>query len=832
MPEPDQEFAQVSTPDLNYQPGPEPDYSPVPAHEPGPGASGRSDPIADTPRAPEPNYQPGPQPDYTPAPAYQPGPSDPFAATAPAASAPEPNYPASEPGPSDPFADAGPAGAALPEPNYQPGPQPDYTPAPAYQPGPSDPFAATAPAASAPEPNYQPGPQPDHTPAPTYVPHPSDLFPDGRASSESSSQAAPAGALMLDVAARTDPPTAEQQERIDAASKGNIELGLPTKEELNEAQSRFREGTATAEDTRTFVREAVGESRGYLSVTREYSLSSESHGPPEHRDLTATNLEGSCGQGRDLAAWSLVSRLQDSQMPVSVERYSVADLTGTIESQAHEYAVVRFELAEGTVSYLLVPTESQFDNRLSRDPNWQGDQNARSNTGQVRETYGGAETIAHAYEHGWVPLNEATAYHILDAALPANTPNREQLLETGVGNLLEGRLAGGSSVRFGPGTDSLAEQWDRQGNHSLDEEEVNRKPNELREAAVELRANGRQETARDLDLAAGRLEETRAGLPPIVDSPVDAHAERLGPEEVRAAEQRAEERAAEALRVEERGAVAEERAARPEETTSTKGAASGRDAPATESLSGPAALGQRVEIAEKRKAGVEGAAIAANAWLHGQSEQQLQQSIEKGLAEKQADVEVRRSLGEYVVVRAYVNERADPNPLTEVVHVYDAGDRRWLHGDLVVTSGRTLPEALNPPNAPDKIDPDTGERLHVNPLGDDRRLVPHEVARYAPYQAESPVLGSYGDADHPGAALTIYSEGVLTGTPSVSMQLEGMSDPLQSSRTELDPSGTRLVATFDQAPGYRLEIVQTDSGVGSTLRSPGGFDETRRWVKE
>ena len=39
------------------------------------------------------------------------------------------------------------------------------------------------------------------------------------------------GALMLDVAARTDPPTAEQQERIDAASKGNIELGLPTKEE-------------------------------------------------------------------------------------------------------------------------------------------------------------------------------------------------------------------------------------------------------------------------------------------------------------------------------------------------------------------------------------------------------------------------------------------------------------------------------------------------------------------------------------------------------------------------------------------------------------------------
>ena len=112
------------------------------------------------------------------------------------------------------------------------------------------------------------------------------------------------------------------------------------------------------------------------------------------------------------------------------------------------------------------------------------------------------------------------------------------------------------------------------------------------------------------------------------------------------------------------------------------------------------------------------------------------------------------------------------------------------------------------------------------------RLVPHEVARYAPYQAESPVLGSYGDADHPGAALTIYSEGVLTGTPSVSMQLEGMSDPLQSSRTELDPSGTRLVATFDQAPGYRLEIVQTDSGVGSTLRSPGGFDETRRWVKE
>ena len=49
MPEPDQEFAQVSTPDLNYQPGPEPDYSPVPAHEPGPGTSGRSDPIADTP---------------------------------------------------------------------------------------------------------------------------------------------------------------------------------------------------------------------------------------------------------------------------------------------------------------------------------------------------------------------------------------------------------------------------------------------------------------------------------------------------------------------------------------------------------------------------------------------------------------------------------------------------------------------------------------------------------------------------------------------------------------------------------------------------------------
>jgi hypothetical protein len=204
----------------------------------------------------------------------------------------------------------------------------------------------------------------------------------------------------------------------------------------------------------------------------------------------------------------------------------------------------------------------------------------------------------------------------------------------------------------------------------------------------------------------------------------------------------------------------------------------------------------------------------------------LQRSIDDAVQSKLSYINELRGDGQWVVVRAIVSEPA-PNPLNDAAKLRDAGDVRRFVG-VEVSGGASLGEALRPP---DTTSAQQGQRSE-SPAEDGRHLRAIEVARYAPYGADSGPAGELTGSWKGGEGndrLSLFPGSAADPTSiTVGLQLAGMTQPVTASTARLDETGTRIQATFE-ADAHRLDVTlvrQADGTLEGTIRS-GGTPDTR-----